>query len=210
MSNSAIGNQMKFVQGPTGPTGSNGVTGPTGAGTTGVTGPTGSQGTAGTNGSIGPTGPTGAQGTAGSQGIQGTAGTNGAKGTTGVTGPTGNNGATGPTGSPVPRSASTTSSATPTPNADTTDAFDLSAQAATAAFGVPSGTPSDFQKLIIRIKDNGTVRALTWSSATGGYVAGGVTLPSTTVTGKIMNIGFQYNTANSLNKWQCVALAQEA
>jgi len=163
MSNSAIGNQMKFVQGPTGPAGSNGVTGPTGP-----------------------------------QGIQGTAGT------------AGSTGATGPTGSPIPRSASTTSSGVPTPNADTTDAFDLSAQAATAAFGVPSGTPSDFQKLIIRIKDNGTVRALTWSSATGGYVAGGVTLPSTTVTGKIMNIGFQYNTANSLNKWQCVALAQEA
>jgi len=41
------------------------------------------------------------------------------------------------------------------------------------------------------------------------YVAGGEALPTTTVLSKIINIGFQYNTANTLNKWQCVAVAQE-
>lgn len=108
---------------------------------------------------------------------------------------------------PPSRVTSTTSSATPTPNADTTDAYSLTAQAAAAAFGNPTGTPVNFQKLIIRIKDNGTARALTWGSA---YVAGGVALPTTTVISKILTIGFLYNTDNALNKWQCVATAQEA
>lgn len=108
---------------------------------------------------------------------------------------------------PAPRVTATTSSATPTPNADTTDAYELTAQAAAAAFGNPAGTPVNFQKLLIRIKDNGTARALTWGSA---YVAGGTALPSTTVLSKILTIGFIYNTANALNKWQCVGVAQEA
>jgi hypothetical protein len=110
----------------------------------------------------------------------------------------------------LPSVASTTSSATPAPNADTTDLFELTAQAATAAFAIPSGTPSDGQKLMIQIKDNATFRAITWSSATGGYVAGGVALPSTTVTSKYLHVGFMYVTANTLNKWMCIASVQEA
>ena len=190
------------VAGPTGPTGPQGTAGSQGtAGTTGVTGPTGpqgtagAQGTAGTNGVTGPTGPTGAQGTAG---------TPGSNGTTGPTGPTGV-GATGPTGVPLPRVVSSTSTATPTPNADTTDLFEITAQAATAAFQVPSGTPSDGQKLWVQITDNGSARALTWASATGGYATQTVQIPATTQASTGLNIGFIYVTANSLNKWVCVA-----
>jgi hypothetical protein len=87
--------------------------------------------------------------------------------------------------------------------------FQMTAQAATAAFGVPSGIPVVGQKLMVNIIDNGTARAITWSSATGGFVAAGVSLPSTTVTGKYLTVGFMYNTANSLNKWQCIASAQQ-
>jgi hypothetical protein len=107
----------------------------------------------------------------------------------------------------VPRVTGTTSSATPTPNADTTDLYSLTAQAAAAAFANPTGTPVNGQKLLIRIKDNATARALTWGTA---YVAGGVALPSTTVISKILTIGLIYSTDNTLNKWQCVAVAQEA
>jgi hypothetical protein len=107
----------------------------------------------------------------------------------------------------APRVASTASSATPTPNADTTDLYDLTALTEAAAFGAPTGTPVNAQKLIIRIKDNGTARALTWDAA---YVAGGITLPTTTVLSKILTLGFMYNTANSLNKWMLIASAQEA
>lgn len=138
----------------------------------------------------GPTGPTGPTG------VQGTAGSNGTNGVTGATGPTATYIA--------PRVASTTSSATPTPNADTTDVFELTAQTATATFGVPSGSPVNDQLLWIKIF-GATAQALAWSSATGGYVAGVATLPSAITTGKYYNIGFQYTTANSLNKWMSVA-----
>lgn len=104
------------------------------------------------------------------------------------------------------RVQSVSNSATITPNADNDDCVDITAIAQAFTIATPSGTPTNFQSLIIRIKDNGTARAITWGS---GYVAGGVSLPSTTVISKILTIGFIYNTANSLNKWQCVASSQE-
>jgi hypothetical protein len=104
------------------------------------------------------------------------------------------------------RVQSVSDAATVTPNADSDDCVDITAIAQAFTIANPSGTPTNFQKLIIRIKDNGTARAITWGN---GYVAGGVALPSTTVLSKILNLGFIYNTANSLNKWQLVASAQE-
>jgi len=109
---------------------------------------------------------------------------------------------------PAPRVASTTSSATPTPNSDTTDEFVLTAQAATAAFQPPSGSPVQGQKLWVQLVDDGTARALTWSSATGGYSQNSIVLPSTTVSSTYLNLGFIYTTANSLNKWILVGSTQ--
>jgi len=97
------------------------------------------------------------------------------------------------------------SNATPTPNADTTDEHTITAQAAAAAFAAPSGTPTEGQPMIIRIKDNGTARALTWD---GIYRAIGVTLPTTTVLSKTMYIGMVYN--NTDTKWDVLGVAQEA
>lgn len=105
------------------------------------------------------------------------------------------------------RVQSVSDAATVTPNADSDDCVDITAIAQAFTIANPSGTPTNFQKLTIRIKDNATARAITWGS---GYAAGGVSLPSTTVLSKILNLGFIYNTANSLNKWQLVASAQEA
>lgn len=99
-----------------------------------------------------------------------------------------------------------TSSSTPTPDVDITDLYDVTALATAPTFGAPTGTPVNGQKLIIRIKDNATLRALAWNAA---YVAGGVALPTTTTASKILTIGFMYNTANSLNKWMCVAAVEE-
>lgn len=109
-----------------------------------------------------------------------------------------------------PKIGGTTSSSTPTPNADTDDLYDLTALAVGATFGAPTGTPVNGQKIIIRIKDNGTAQTLAFNSGAGGYVAGGVALPTTTVISKILTLGFMYNTANSLNKWCLIASAQEA
>lgn len=104
------------------------------------------------------------------------------------------------------RVQSVSDAATVTPNADSDDCVDITAIAQAFTIANPSGTPTNFQKIIIRIKDNGTARAITWGN---GYVAGGVALPTTTVLSKILNLGFMYNTANTLNKWQLIASAQE-
>lgn len=106
-----------------------------------------------------------------------------------------------------PRVQAITSSATPTPACGITDLYDVTALAAAATFGAPTGTALNGQYLTIRIKDNATARALSWNAA---YVAGGTALPSTTVLSKITEILFQYDTANGLNKWRCIAVAQEA
>jgi hypothetical protein len=105
------------------------------------------------------------------------------------------------------RANGTTSSATPTPNADTTDLYFLSALAEAATFGAPTGTPQNGQKLLVRALDNGTARALAWNAGAGGYVARGVALPTTTVLSKYLYVGFIYNIVSST--WDCVASSQE-
>lgn len=100
------------------------------------------------------------------------------------------------------RTSSSASSATPTPNADTDDVFILTALAAGAAFATPSGTPTNGQPLIVRIKDDGTSRALSFS---GGYRAStDLALPTATTLGKTMYLGFIYNGVSTT--WDLVAL----
>lgn len=101
-----------------------------------------------------------------------------------------------------PRTVTTTSSATPTPNAGITDIYTVTALAEAATFGAPTGTPVNGQKLIIRIKDNATARALSWNAI---YRAGtDVALPTTTVLSKTLYCGFIYNSSDS--KWDLVAV----
>lgn len=105
----------------------------------------------------------------------------------------------------TPRVGTTASSATPTPNADAQDVFTVTALAAGATFGAPTGTPSNGQTLIIRIKDNGTARTLAFNAI---YRAIGVTLPTTTVINKTMYIAMIYNSADS--KWDVIGVREEA
>ena len=100
-----------------------------------------------------------------------------------------------------------TNAATITPNADSDDCVEISAIAQAFTIANPSGTPVNFQKLVIRIKDNGVARAITWGN---GYSILAVALPTTTVLSKITMCGFLYNTANGLNKWQLTSFLQEA
>lgn len=105
----------------------------------------------------------------------------------------------------TPRFVSEASNATPTPNADTTDMYALTALAAGATFASPSGTPTSGQRMMIRIKDNGTARTLAWNAI---YRAIGVTLPTTTVISKTMYVGIVYNGADT--RWDVLAVGQEA
>ncbi len=100
------------------------------------------------------------------------------------------------------RNGTTASSATPTPDADSHDVYTVTALAETATFGAPTGTPTNGQKLMIRIEDNGTARTLAWNAV---YRAGtDVALPLTTVLGKVMYCGFMWNSTDS--KWDLLAV----
>lgn len=94
------------------------------------------------------------------------------------------------------------SSGTSTPTADTVDQWNVTALAVADAFAAPTGTPTDGQELIIRIKDNATARALTWNAI---YRASSdLALPTTTILSKTLYLGFKYNAADL--KWDLIAL----
>jgi hypothetical protein len=97
------------------------------------------------------------------------------------------------------------SSATVTPSWDNDDEVQITAQAVALLIANPAGTPTSGQPLIIRIKDNGTARAITYGA---GYRAIGVTLPTTTVINKTLYLGLIWNAEDS--KDDVIATAQEA
>jgi len=72
-----------------------------------------------------------------------------------------------------------------------------------------NASPADGQKMMFRFKDNGTARALTWTTgSTNSFRVVGVTLPTTTVASKLVYVGCVYNAADS--RWDAVAVSQEA
>jgi hypothetical protein len=94
-------------------------------------------------------------------------------------------------------------------NSDNFDQYAATAQAAILTISADAGTPTNGQKMIFRFKDNGTARALTWTTgATKAFRAVGVTLPTTTIINKTVYVGCIYNLADS--RWDAVAVAQEA
>jgi hypothetical protein len=88
---------------------------------------------------------------------------------------------------------------------DSYDHAKITAQAAALNIANPTGTPTGMQAFILRLKDNGTARALTYGSQ---FRAIGVTMPTTTVISKTMYFAFMWNDTDT--KWDCVAIAQEA
>ena len=103
-----------------------------------------------------------------------------------------------------PRTSSTASTATLTPDISSNDQYNLTAQAVALAVAAPIGTPVDGNKIIIRILDNGTSRAITWNAT---YTAIGSTLPTATAVSKMTYVGCIYNAANT--RWDVVAVATQ-
>lgn len=99
------------------------------------------------------------------------------------------------------RVSTTTDSGSPTPNADTDDIYTVTALAQAATFGAPTGTPTNGQPLLIRVKDNATARALSFNASY--RFSSDLPAPTTTVLSKTLYLGFIYNSADS--KWDCVA-----
>lgn len=102
------------------------------------------------------------------------------------------------------RLVTTTDDSTAVIDVDVTDVYELSAVANATVFST-TGTPTDGQKLLIRFKDAGVAKGLTWDAI---FVAIGVTLPTTTVAGKWHYVGCQYNSAAT--KWHALAVSVQA
>lgn len=105
----------------------------------------------------------------------------------------------------TPRATSISTGTTITPDSDAYDQYNVTALGTAAVIATPSGTPTNGQKLILRLKDNGVSRALTWS---GAYRPIGTLLPTTTIAAKTIYVGSVYNTEAGF--WDVVAVAEEA
>jgi len=104
----------------------------------------------------------------------------------------------------TPAIQSVTSASTVTPTFSD-DMVKVTALAAAMNLANPTGTPIDGLGMVIRIKDNGTARALTYGTQ---YRAIGVTLPTTTVISKTLYMAMIYNSDDT--KWDVIAVGQEA
>lgn len=104
----------------------------------------------------------------------------------------------------TPSIQSVTSSATVTPTFSD-DMVKITAQAAALALANPTGTAIPGLGMVIRIKDNGTARAISYDTQ---YRAIGITLPTTTVISKTTYIAMIWNSDDS--KWDCIATGTQA
>lgn len=104
----------------------------------------------------------------------------------------------------TPRVQVVTSAATVTP-ISTNDLIKITAQAAALTLANPTGTFVEGQDFLIRIKDDGTARAITFDTK---YRAIGVTLPTTTTISKTMYLGVIYNATD--DKFDVVATPTQA
>lgn len=105
------------------------------------------------------------------------------------------------TGVLIPSSGTTASASSITPSGSF---YTVTALAAAATINLPAGTPVSGQTLLLRFKDNGTARALTWDA---GYRAVGVTIPTTTVISKVLYVGAIYNSQDS--KWDVISVGRQ-
>ena len=95
--------------------------------------------------------------------------------------------------------------ATPTINTDNVDYFSVTALATaiTSMTSSLSGTPVDAQTLWIAITDdNSAAMAIAWGAK---FEASTTALPTTTVQGARLDVGFVWNTVTA--KWRCLAAA---
>jgi hypothetical protein len=122
-------------------------------------------------------------------------------GPTGDTGP----GVTGPTGpfSNTPSVQSVVSSSTVTPT-DSDDMVVITAQAVPLTLANPTGTWAQGKDLLIRIKDDGTSRAISYDI---GYRPIGVSLPTFTTSNKTIYLGIVYN--SDASKWDVIGVSIE-
>lgn len=104
-----------------------------------------------------------------------------------------------------PRIVSVASTATLSISSSATDQSIITAQSEALTIAAPTGTPVEGQKLIIRLKDDGSARGITFNAI---FRAIGITIPTTTVASKITYLGLVYNSTDT--KWDVIATKTEA
>ena len=104
-----------------------------------------------------------------------------------------------------PRFITAATATTLTPDVSVGDIYAYTALASALTINEPIGTPTNGEKLIFRLLDNGTGRALTWN---GTFTVIGVTLPTTTTASKTTYVGCIYNANNT--RWDVIAVTTQA
>jgi len=105
----------------------------------------------------------------------------------------------------VGKQTSVDSDATPTPTGGgKNNELYITALAEASELQAPSGTPVNGNKLLVRILDDATARALTYNAIYNGTLAD---LPSTTTISKTLYMLFLYN--SEAVKWELVATGEE-
>jgi len=104
-----------------------------------------------------------------------------------------------------PRFVTAATATTLTPDVSVGDIYAYTALASALTINAPIGTPTNGEKLIFRLLDNGTGRTLTWNAT---YTVIGVTLPTTTTASKTTYVGCIYNANNT--RWDVIAVTTQA
>ena len=109
-----------------------------------------------------------------------------------------------------PRVSSTASATSVTPDISSFDMYVYTALAAGLTINATTGgSPVNGSKLMFRFEDDGTPRALNWTtSGSNSFRVIGVTLPTTTVATKTTYVGCIYNAADAF--WDVVASVTQA
>ena len=115
-----------------------------------------------------------------------------------------------PTGRITPRVSSLSAPSSPLSwNSDSYDQFDIEGLSGNLTINADSGSPVDGQRVIFRIRDNGSARTLTWTtSGAKSFRAIGVFLPTTTTASKVTYVGAIYNSTDAY--WDVIGTATQA
>jgi hypothetical protein len=112
---------------------------------------------------------------------------------------------TGGVDSSTTRVQTSASAATLNVNADNFDMVVVTAQAEAITIANPTGTPTQGQGLVYRLKDDGTARGISYGA---DFRALGVTLPTTTTISKTLYLACVYNSTDS--KWDVIGYKEQA
>ena len=116
----------------------------------------------------------------------------------------------------TPRVSSTASIGSPLAwNSDNYDQYCATAQSGAFTISADAGTPTDGQRIIFRIEDNGTTRTITFTGGSSkafipcaaGFTVSGANWTIATTANKVLYVGAIYN--GNTSRWELVAVSEE-